>query len=145
MLKVGCDDNLTGCRSTTDTKASSKVAVCSARNHGHVAKILRRDISAGNIILSDHDEGLSIHWDLDIGASETGNGELFTYDHSSKVQGTWWLMSAALFRDVGKPRELRDDIESFVHVLGWTTASFVATTSAYPAGAPHVAHLGLTV
>ncbi|KAI6001346.1 hypothetical protein EDD15DRAFT_2231343, partial [Pisolithus albus] len=37
--------------------------------------------------------------------------------------GTWQFMSAALLEKPGHSHLLEDDIESFVHVLGWTVLS----------------------
>ncbi|KAI5983285.1 hypothetical protein EDD15DRAFT_2556972, partial [Pisolithus albus] len=39
--------------------------------------------------------------------------------------GTWQFMSAALLEKPGHPHALEDDIESFVHVLGWTVLSYL--------------------
>ncbi|KAI6001337.1 hypothetical protein EDD15DRAFT_2542179, partial [Pisolithus albus] len=39
--------------------------------------------------------------------------------------GTWQFMSAALLEKGGHSHLLEDDIESFVHVLGWTVLSFL--------------------
>ncbi|KAI6029861.1 hypothetical protein PISMIDRAFT_680781 [Pisolithus microcarpus 441] len=39
--------------------------------------------------------------------------------------GTWQFISAALLRGVGHSHVLEDDIESFVHVLGWTVLSYL--------------------
>ncbi|KAI5982932.1 hypothetical protein EDD15DRAFT_2143100, partial [Pisolithus albus] len=36
---------------------------------------------------------------------------------------TWQFMSAALLEKPGHSHVLEDDIESFVHVLGWTVLS----------------------
>ncbi|KAF9231555.1 hypothetical protein BU15DRAFT_21959, partial [Melanogaster broomeanus] len=41
------------------------------------------------------------------------------------------FMSAALLRKPGKHHVLGDDIESFLHVLGWATIKYVPTTDAY--------------
>ncbi|KAI5983284.1 hypothetical protein EDD15DRAFT_2533854 [Pisolithus albus] len=39
--------------------------------------------------------------------------------------GTWQFMSAALLENPGHSHVLEDDIESFVHVLGWTALSYL--------------------
>ncbi|KAI5981864.1 hypothetical protein EDD15DRAFT_2112989, partial [Pisolithus albus] len=38
---------------------------------------------------------------------------------------TWQFMSAALLEKPGHSHLLEDDIESFVHVLGWTVLSYL--------------------
>ncbi|EIW78333.1 hypothetical protein CONPUDRAFT_127890, partial [Coniophora puteana RWD-64-598 SS2] len=81
------------------------------------AKILHRDISAGNIILSPTGEGLLIDWDHCLNMNNPA---------SLKTQvgftGTWEFASARLLR---KPRTethvLEDDLESFLHVATWTS------------------------
>ena len=40
-------------------------------------------------------------------------------------------MSAKLLRDVGKMHELEDDLESFLHVLGWTTLRYLPADASY--------------
>ena len=40
-------------------------------------------------------------------------------------------MSAQLLRDVGKMHELEDDLESFLHVLGWTTLRYLPAHDPY--------------
>ncbi|KAI5981839.1 hypothetical protein EDD15DRAFT_2559356, partial [Pisolithus albus] len=39
--------------------------------------------------------------------------------------GTWQFMSAALLENPGHSHVFEDDIESFVHVLGWTVLSYL--------------------
>ena len=42
-------------------------------------------------------------------------------------------MSAKLLRDVRKMHELGDDLESFLHVLGWTTLRYLPAVDSYEA------------
>ena len=42
-------------------------------------------------------------------------------------------MSAKLLRDVGKIHELGDDLESFLHVLGWITLRYLPAVDSYEA------------
>ncbi|KAF9237768.1 hypothetical protein BU15DRAFT_75760 [Melanogaster broomeanus] len=79
-----------------------------------VLNLLHRDISPGNIILTSDGRGLLIDWELAKEAGEIGN-------RRHERTGTWQFMSAALLRQPGKLHILEDDIESFLHVLGWIT------------------------
>ncbi|KAF9226393.1 hypothetical protein BS17DRAFT_777175 [Gyrodon lividus] len=90
----------------------------------HVARILHRDVSAGNVIVTDQGKGLLIDWELAKKVGEIGN-------RRRNRTGTWQFMSAALLQDVGKLHTLVDDLESFLHVLGWATIRFVPTSDAY--------------
>ncbi|KAI0319060.1 hypothetical protein OF83DRAFT_1112345 [Amylostereum chailletii] len=75
-------------------------------------KILHRDISAGNILITEDGRGLLIDWDL-------------CRDLSSPVvldeplTGTWQFISGLLLTTPGKEHALSDDLESFVHVLAF--------------------------
>ena len=42
-------------------------------------------------------------------------------------------MSAKLLQDVHKMHELGDDLESFLHVLGWTTLRYLPAVDSYEA------------
>ncbi|KAF9231136.1 hypothetical protein BU15DRAFT_11483, partial [Melanogaster broomeanus] len=102
-----------------------------------VLQLLHRDISPGNIILTEDGRGLLIDWEL----AKTYFTE-FTYRHydSNHLQGTWQFMSTVLLRKPGKLHTLEDDIESFLHVLGWATIRYVPTTAAY-SGEQRASHL----
>ncbi|KAF9231547.1 hypothetical protein BU15DRAFT_55980, partial [Melanogaster broomeanus] len=88
-----------------------------------VLQLLHRDISPGNIILTEDGRGLLIDWELAKTVGEIGN---------RRRERTF--MSAALLRKPGKLHMLEDDIESFLHVLGWATIKYVPTTDAYSGG-----------
>ncbi|KAF9235776.1 hypothetical protein BU15DRAFT_50959, partial [Melanogaster broomeanus] len=105
-----------------------------------VLQLLHRDISPGNIVLTDDGMGLLIDWEIAEKVGEIGNRR-----HQrtvSRLQGTWKFMSAALLRKPGKLHVLEDDIESFLHVLGWATIKYVPTTGAY-SGEERAIDLGL--
>ncbi|KAI6029863.1 hypothetical protein PISMIDRAFT_680773 [Pisolithus microcarpus 441] len=51
-----------------------------------------------------------------------------TYSGRHDRTGTWQFMSAALLRSPGRMHELKDDIESFVHVLGWIALSYLPSS-----------------
>ncbi|KAF8549298.1 hypothetical protein OG21DRAFT_1500509 [Imleria badia] len=98
-----------------------------AHSHAfHVAKILHRDISAGNIILTDGGKGLLIDWEL---AKKVDEGGSRRPDRT----GTWQFMSANLLLHPGKMHTFTDDLESFLHVLGWTTLRYAPASDTYRA------------
>ncbi|KAF8553341.1 hypothetical protein OG21DRAFT_1254751 [Imleria badia] len=97
--------------------------------HSHAftsAKILHRDISAGNIILTDEGSGLLIDWELAKLMKEVGS-------RRPDRTGTWQFMSANLLQHPGKMHTLTDDLESFLHVLGWMMLCYVPASDRYQA------------
>ncbi|KAK7041708.1 hypothetical protein VNI00_008997 [Paramarasmius palmivorus] len=78
------------------------------------ARILHRDISIGNILITEEGEGLLIDWEFSKPLDSTKPRVL-------ERTGTWQFMSARLLAN--KPGEvdhtLADDLESFYHVLCW--------------------------
>ncbi|KAI5982936.1 hypothetical protein EDD15DRAFT_2490139 [Pisolithus albus] len=48
-----------------------------------------------------------------------------TYSVTHNRTGTWQFMSAALLGSPGQLHVFEDDIESFVHVIGWTVLSYL--------------------
>ncbi|KAF8125081.1 hypothetical protein EV363DRAFT_1351495 [Boletus edulis] len=97
--------------------------------HAHAvehARILHRDISAGNIILTDEGKGLLIDWELAKLMSERGS-------RRPDRTGTWQFMSANLLWQPGKMHTVTDDLESFMHVLGWMTLRYVPACDSYNA------------
>ncbi|KAK7041706.1 hypothetical protein VNI00_008995 [Paramarasmius palmivorus] len=80
------------------------------------AKVLHRDVSAGNILITQEGEGLLIDWEFSKPLDSTAPRIL-------ERTGTWQFMSAMLLAD--EPGEvdhmLADDLESFYHVLCWVT------------------------
>ncbi|KAG9310586.1 hypothetical protein JVU11DRAFT_9146 [Chiua virens] len=98
--------------------------------HSHAfekAKILHRDISAGNIILTDEGRGLLIDWELGKLVDDVGS-------RRPDRAGTWQFMSANLLKNLGKMHEFADDLESFLHVLAWITLRYVPAGDTYSAG-----------
>ncbi|KAI6142706.1 hypothetical protein BKA82DRAFT_25818 [Pisolithus tinctorius] len=79
------------------------------------AGILHRDVSVNNILINDDGQGVLIDWELAIFYEEYSAGRR-NHDRT----GTWQFISAALLRNHGEIHDLKDDIESFVHVLGWS-------------------------
>ncbi|KAF8426803.1 hypothetical protein L210DRAFT_3565847, partial [Boletus edulis BED1] len=75
---------------------------------------LVRDISTGNIILTDEGKGLLIDWEMAKKMDECG--------------------SRRPDRTPGKFHTVTDDLESFLHVLAWTTIRYVPAIDSYSAG-----------
>ncbi|CAL1710004.1 unnamed protein product [Somion occarium] len=73
-------------------------------------KILHRDISTGNVMISKEGRGILNDWD---NALRLIPGEEF---HASRT-GTWQFISMALLQEPNKPHEVRDDLESCFWVL----------------------------
>ncbi|KIJ09577.1 hypothetical protein PAXINDRAFT_172454, partial [Paxillus involutus ATCC 200175] len=88
--------------------------------------LLHRDISTGNIILTDDGEGLLIDWELAKKVDENAA-------RRRERTGTWQFMSAVLLRNPGMTHTLQDDIESFLHVLVWASIKYVPATNSYSA------------
>jgi hypothetical protein len=110
----------------------SSILICVAAAHDGAffdARILHRDISVGNIIITNEGEGLLIDWDLCI---NLGNEDaaarrpertvrVFLYVFYKIVecyaQGTWQFMSAKLLSDTRLKQGIEDDRESAFYVL----------------------------
>ncbi|KIJ04883.1 hypothetical protein PAXINDRAFT_103981 [Paxillus involutus ATCC 200175] len=90
----------------------------------NIVKVLHRDISPGNIILTKDGEGLLIDWELAKKVDEN-------VARRRERTGTWQFMSAVLLRNPGMKHTLQDDIESFLHVLVWASIKYVPATDAY--------------
>ncbi|KIJ10162.1 hypothetical protein PAXINDRAFT_172239 [Paxillus involutus ATCC 200175] len=90
----------------------------------NIVKLLHRDISPGNIILTDDGKGLLIDWELAKKVDENA-------PRRRERTGTWQFMSAVLLRNPGMKHTLQDDIESFLHVLVWASIKCVPATDVY--------------
>ncbi|KAH7918538.1 hypothetical protein BV22DRAFT_1041706 [Leucogyrophana mollusca] len=82
------------------------------------AKVLHRDVSAGNIILIA-EEALLIDWDLSKDIDRLKNQR-----RRRDRTGTWQFMSAAILQNPKLPQERKDDIESFLHVTSHTAIAY---------------------
>ncbi|KAN0120535.1 hypothetical protein V8E52_004362 [Russula decolorans] len=73
-----------------------------AHRDAYNAGILHRDFSPSNVIIDSFGNGWLIDWDL-------------------SKPGTWQFMSAKLIYDPGALHNFRDDLESLLYVVLWTT------------------------
>ncbi|KAH9174768.1 hypothetical protein EDB89DRAFT_2241537 [Lactarius sanguifluus] len=83
------------------------------------AGILHRDVSAGNILITEDGSGILIDWDLSKKVVKGGSG---TQRQHSRT-GTWQFISIALLQKPSiRPHEVSDDLESFFWVLLYLVA-----------------------
>ncbi|KAI0039914.1 hypothetical protein FA95DRAFT_1475412, partial [Auriscalpium vulgare] len=76
------------------------------------AKVLHRDISAGNVLIGPDGVGVLIDWDLS--KILDANQEVWRQEWRT---GTWQFISGRRLEDPDKRHEYSDDLESFIHVL----------------------------
>ncbi|KZV64470.1 hypothetical protein PENSPDRAFT_588350 [Peniophora sp. CONT] len=99
----------------------STLQLCTSLMHGlkshgaayEDAKILHRDISGNNIMIDKDGRGMLIDWDMCVWLENKEEAE-----RTRQKIGTWAYISAGLLMGrEERPHLLRDDLESFVHVL----------------------------
>ncbi|KIM73338.1 hypothetical protein PILCRDRAFT_15307 [Piloderma croceum F 1598] len=96
-----------------------------AHQHAYFdAQLLHCNIGAGNILITGHDKGFLINWDLCVNISKTNNENTQSFARRPDRMGTWQFMSAALLQDNDKCNELVDERESSLHILTWTALHF---------------------
>ncbi|KAI3618242.1 other 1 protein kinase [Moniliophthora roreri] len=96
---------------------SMKDAVAANQEAYAKARILHRDISAGNILISeDGKEGYLIDWDF---SKEVADD--IEIPRQPERTGTWQFMSATLLLGESSHHTRADDLESFFYVLCWVT------------------------
>ncbi|KAH7917962.1 hypothetical protein BV22DRAFT_1042082 [Leucogyrophana mollusca] len=96
------------------------------------AKVLHRDVSAGNIILTAG-EALLIDWDLSKDIDRLKNQR-----RRRDRTGTWQFMSAAILKNPKLPQERKDDIESFLHVTSHTAIAYTPSAMTPDARGNHL-------
>jgi len=78
------------------------------------ARILHRDVSAGNILITDKGGGILIDWDLSKKVKESLEPKPRLHSRT----GTWQFISVARLLDpCSAPHQVSDDLESFFWVL----------------------------
>ncbi|KAF5344896.1 hypothetical protein D9758_011599 [Tetrapyrgos nigripes] len=100
----------------TDTKQLITVlrdALIAHQDAYEKAKILHRDVSVGNILITEDGRGLLADWEFSRPLSEMPSRQ-------TERIGTWQFISAALLSTDRPPHKLEDDLESFHHVFSWT-------------------------
>ncbi|KAM6501572.1 hypothetical protein JOM56_001549, partial [Amanita muscaria] len=80
------------------------------------ANILHRDVSAGNIVITDEGRGVLVDWDVAKHADDIARGACLP-EHT----GTFRFLSTRFVSDEHNfgPHDRKDDIESFFHTLQW--------------------------
>ncbi|KAI0294370.1 hypothetical protein BC826DRAFT_865491, partial [Russula brevipes] len=77
-------------------------------------RILHRDVSAGNILITDKGSGILIDWDLSKKVKEYTEPKPRLHSRT----GTWQFISVARLLDPwSSPHQVSDDLESFFWVL----------------------------
>ncbi|KAF8072153.1 hypothetical protein FPV67DRAFT_1748840 [Lyophyllum atratum] len=92
-----------------------------------LCKIIHRDISAYNILITENGQGILSDWDL-------ANYEKDIAANSPRRQartGTWQFMSCLLLMDRHKPHTIQDDIESFVHLILYHSIRYLRHTKSH--------------
>ncbi|KAI6005425.1 hypothetical protein EDC04DRAFT_2527025, partial [Pisolithus marmoratus] len=77
------------------------------------AQVLHHDISINNICINKDGNSILIDWVFIPKVADMPE------------KGTWQFISALLLMKPGQLHALKDDIESFMHVLGWTVLSYL--------------------
>ncbi|KAH7913648.1 hypothetical protein BJ138DRAFT_1145716 [Hygrophoropsis aurantiaca] len=84
-------------------------------------KILHRDVSTGNILITRNGRGILNDWDMSKPMDISGARQLGR-------TGTWLFMSTRILQDPDKVHEIQDDMESFIHVLIYVALIFTPHT-----------------
>ncbi|KAK7434918.1 hypothetical protein VKT23_019921 [Stygiomarasmius scandens] len=118
VLREVCRGNITR---FNDTKELIRV-LCDGLIAHHDAlkkcKLLHRDISAGNLLITPSGRGLLADWELCKFVPHLGE------PRQTERTGTWQFISAALLKAAPACHTVKDDLESFFHVLGWTALQY---------------------
>ncbi|THU98068.1 hypothetical protein K435DRAFT_753274 [Dendrothele bispora CBS 962.96] len=119
VLEEVCIGNITGFKDTKELVSVLRDSLIAHTDAYTKAGILHRDVSAGNILITEDRRGLLGDWEL----------SKLVVDLSTARQpqrtGTWQFISAALLQLHRPCHSLKDDLESFVHVFSWTCLKHV--------------------
>ncbi|KJA18889.1 hypothetical protein HYPSUDRAFT_44723 [Hypholoma sublateritium FD-334 SS-4] len=92
-------------------------------------RILHRDISVGNIIITEDGKGLLIDWDMSIKLPERLPGQADEAPVARRFArtGTWQFMAGRLLEERDKFQNYCDDRESALWVLLWVALQYTPT------------------
>ncbi|KAK7457224.1 hypothetical protein VKT23_010526 [Stygiomarasmius scandens] len=129
VFKEVCEGNITKFKDTKELIAFLRDALTSHYDASTKCSLLHRDVSIGNILVY-HDKdtgkrcGLLSDWEMSKDLND------LAIARQTERTGTWQFISAALLRQ-GKSststplfHTIRDDLESFFHVLTWTALQY---------------------
>ncbi|KAK7442981.1 hypothetical protein VKT23_015925 [Stygiomarasmius scandens] len=129
VFKEVCEGNITRFKDTKELITVLRDALTSHHDASTKCSLLHRDVSTGNILIY-HDKdtgtrcGLLSDWEMSKDLNNLGTAR------QSERTGTWQFISAALLKQgtssISTPlfHTIRDDLESFFHVLSWTALQY---------------------
>ncbi|KAK7433817.1 hypothetical protein VKT23_020533 [Stygiomarasmius scandens] len=119
VLKEVCRGNIT---QFNDTKELIRVlcdGLIAHRDALRKCKLLHRDISAGNLLITTNGRGLLGDWELCKFVPHLGK------PRQIERTGTWQFISVALLKATTFAcHTVKDDLESFFHVLAWISLQY---------------------
>ncbi|RDB29908.1 hypothetical protein Hypma_013848 [Hypsizygus marmoreus] len=120
--------NLTSFKSSKELVTAARDALEALFAAYDKAGVMHRHISVGNIMITDHGEGLLMDWDLakafilNNSTREPITGPTRQPDRS----GTWQFISVRLLLTTSPlAHTLADDMESMLHVLSWIALKYM--------------------
>ncbi|THU98085.1 hypothetical protein K435DRAFT_721142 [Dendrothele bispora CBS 962.96] len=122
VLKEVCVGNITDFKDTKELVSVLRDAMIAHTDAYTKAGLLHRDVSAGNILITEDRRGLLGDWELSKLVADLSTAR------QPQRTGTWQFISAALLRPDRPCHSLEDDLESFVHVFSWTCLKHVKNT-----------------
>ncbi|KAK7444748.1 hypothetical protein VKT23_015065 [Stygiomarasmius scandens] len=125
IIKEVCRGNITDFLDTKELVSVLRDALIAHDDAYTKAKLLHRDVSAGNILITQDGRGLLGDWELSKPLSELGQ------PRQAERTGTWQFISAALLSTKFPCHKLEDDLESFFHVLSWTALQWTKHQLSY--------------
>ncbi|KAK0217046.1 hypothetical protein IW262DRAFT_1464083 [Armillaria fumosa] len=118
---IGSD--LTSFHSSWEMVTAVKCAITAHEQAVTKLRIMHRDISVGNILITRDSRGrvggILIDWDLSKSSKSPNQGA-----RTLERTGTWQFRSVVLLQDQSVRHNVADDLESFLHVLTWVTLRF---------------------
>ncbi|KAF5371807.1 hypothetical protein D9758_003396 [Tetrapyrgos nigripes] len=108
--------NVTKCKDTKEFVTVLRDALTAHKDAFDKAGLLHRDVSIGNIIVMGNGRGLLVDWEF-----SKPKDQLESQGRQLERTGTWQFISVALLQARVPFHTLQDDLESFLHVTGWTS------------------------